>query len=50
MQHHFNSFSHAVEIASISRCYGGIHYHMRVNQGVIAGEKLGMFIVEKVLK
>jgi len=50
MQRHFNSFSEAAAEASISRVYGGIHYRNSVNQGAIAGKKLGMFIVEKVLK
>ncbi len=50
MQRHFNSFQQAAAEASISRVYGGIHYRNSVDQGAIAGNKLGKFIVEKLLK
>ena len=50
LQRHFNSFVQAADEASISRVYGGIHYRISVNEGVIAGKKVGELIVEKLLK
>jgi hypothetical protein len=50
MQRHFDSFQQAAAEASISRVYGGIHYRMSVDLGAQQGQKLGRFIVEKVLK
>ena len=50
MQRHFNSFQQAAAEASISRVYGGIHYRTGVDAGAAQGNKLGAFIVEKVLK
>lgn len=50
MQRHFDSFGQAAAEASISRVYGGIHYRNSVDQGAIAGKKLGELIVQKIVK
>ena len=44
----FNSFLHAAEEAAISRLYGGIHYMMAIEEGVIQGDQIGKHIVEKL--
>jgi hypothetical protein len=44
----FTSFKAASEEAAMSRMYGGIHYRPAVEQGVIEGNALANFIVEKV--
>jgi hypothetical protein len=44
----FNSFLHAAEEAAISRLYGGIHYMMAIEEGVIQGDQIGKYIVEKL--
>lgn len=50
MQRQFNSFEEAAAEASISRVYGGIHYRNSVDQGAVAGKKVGQLIIEKVIK
>ncbi len=50
MQRHFHSFREAAAEASVSRVYGGIHYRNSVDMGADAGRKVGMNIVNKVLK
>ena len=50
LQRHFNSFQEAAAEASISRVYGGIHYRNSVDVGAEAGKKVGMNIINKVLK
>lgn len=50
MQRQFNSFEEAAAEASISRVYGGIHYRNSVDQGAIAGKKVGQLIIERVIK
>ncbi len=44
----YKSFIHASEEAAISRLYGGIHYMMAIEEGVIQGEKVGSHIVQKI--
>ncbi|MBC8298386.1 MAG: vanadium-dependent haloperoxidase [Pelagibacterales bacterium] len=44
----FNSFIHASEEAAISRLYGGIHYRMAIDEGIIQGRKVGNYINEKL--
>ncbi|MBU78950.1 MAG: phosphatidic acid phosphatase [Flavobacteriales bacterium] len=44
----YKSFIHASEEAAISRLYGGIHYMMAIEEGVIQGEKVGSHIVKKI--
>jgi hypothetical protein len=50
MQRQFNSFEEAAAEASISRVYGGIHYRNSVDQGAVAGKKVGQLIMERVIK
>ncbi len=44
----FSSFREASEEAAISRLYGGIHYMPAIKDGVIQGEKVGNYIIEKI--
>lgn len=44
----FDSFHHAADEAAISRLYGGIHYRMAIDQGVVQGEKVGDFIATSI--
>ncbi|CAN5577106.1 hypothetical protein BH11BAC5_BH11BAC5_21530 [soil metagenome] len=50
MQRHFDSFQQAAAEASISRVYGGIHFRTGVDAGAAQGNKLGVYIIEKLLK
>lgn len=45
---HFNSFKQAAEEAAISRFYGGIHYMPSITNGLLEGNKLGVFIVQNL--
>ncbi|MEO7767486.1 MAG: vanadium-dependent haloperoxidase, partial [Ferruginibacter sp.] len=45
---HFNSFNEAAREAAISRFYGGIHYMPAIINGMQEGEKLALFITEKL--
>ncbi len=45
----FNSFHHAADEAAISRLYGGIHYRMAIEQGVIQGRNVGAHIAAKIV-
>ncbi len=45
----FNSFLEASEEAAISRLYGGIHYMMAIDHGVSQGEKVGDYVIEKLV-
>ena len=45
----FDSFHQAADEAAISRLYGGIHYRMAIEQGVLQGEKVGEFIASNLL-
>ncbi len=44
----YKSFIHASEEAAISRLYGGIHYMMAIDEGVVQGEKVGTYIINKI--
>tara|TARA_B100000530_G_C15931775_1_gene477201 strand:- start:1615 stop:2940 length:1326 start_codon:yes stop_codon:yes gene_type:complete len=44
----YNSFIHASDEAAISRLYGGIHYMMAIDEGVIQGTKVGQYIVQNL--
>ncbi len=44
----FRSFSHAVDEASISRLYGGIHYMPAIKNGVIQGKAVGNLTISKL--
>ncbi|MEO6721678.1 MAG: vanadium-dependent haloperoxidase, partial [Ferruginibacter sp.] len=45
---HFDSFKQAAEEAAISRLYGGIHYMPSIKNGLAEGEKLGLYISQKL--
>ena len=44
----FPSFEAAAAEAAISRLYGGIHYRMAIEEGVVQGRKVGELVVERV--
>lgn len=44
----FTSFFNASDEAAVSRLYGGIHYRPAIDYGVVQGEKVGAYIVEKI--
>ncbi len=46
----FTSFSQAAEESAVSRMYGGIHFNFDNNDGLAAGNSLGVFVVENFLK
>jgi len=48
MQRHFNSFLNASDECSISRLYGGIHFHISVDRGAECGRKIGAYVFEKI--
>ena len=45
---YFKSFKQAAEEAAISRFYGGIHYMPSITNGLLEGEKLGNYIINKI--
>ncbi|OGX90374.1 vanadium-dependent haloperoxidase [Hymenobacter coccineus] len=45
----FTSFRQAAAEASISRFYGGIHYLDSVTDGNVQGQKIGRYIIAKIL-
>lgn len=44
----FTSFNQASSEAAISRMYGGIHYRMAIEIGLIQGRDLGKFVVDNL--
>lgn len=44
----FGSFREAAEEAAVSRLYGGIHYRMAAENGLVQGRSLGRRVVEQV--
>ncbi len=44
---HFTSFKQAAAEAAISRFYGGIHYMDAIDNGLVQGEKVGKYALEK---
>ncbi|GGA89732.1 hypothetical protein GCM10011511_11220 [Puia dinghuensis] len=44
----FHSFRDAAEEATISRMYGGIHYHDAVINGQVEGKAIGEYIVDRI--
>lgn len=44
----FNTIDELVNEISISRFYGGIHFKKTLDESVLYGEKLGMFIIQKL--
>lgn len=46
----FTSFSQAAEESAVSRMYGGIHFSFDNNDGLSAGNSLGVFVSENFLQ
>lgn len=44
----FRSFRQAAEEAAVSRLYGGLHYRMAAENGLVQGRSLGQRVVERV--
>ena len=44
----YTSFIHAAEEAAISRLYGGIHYRMAIDEGVVQGQAVGEHIIKNL--
>ncbi len=44
----FDSFYAASEEAAVSRLYGGIHYRPAIEYGVVQGEQVGKYIINKL--
>lgn len=44
----FTSFRQAAAEAAISRMYGGIHYRMAIEEGIVQGRKVGENVVRKI--
>lgn len=44
----FSSFNQAAAEAAISRLYGGIHYRMAIEEGIIQGRKVGEHVLRRV--
>jgi hypothetical protein len=44
----FNSFTQAANEAAISRFWGGIHFMDAIDNGVLQGNRVGNWVVEKV--
>jgi hypothetical protein len=44
----FASFKEAAAEAAMSRLYGGIHYRMAIEEGVLQGRRVGEFLVKKI--
>jgi hypothetical protein len=45
---HFTSFKQAAQEAAISRFYGGIHYMPSITNGLLQGERIGKFVLERL--
>jgi membrane-associated phospholipid phosphatase len=44
----FSSFGQAAAEAAISRLYGGIHYRMAIEEGIVQGRRVGELVVRRV--
>ena len=44
----FSSFDEAAAEAAISRLYGGIHYRMAIEEGIVQGRNVGQHVVHRV--
>ena len=44
----FSSFRQAAAEAAISRLYGGIHYRMAIEEGVVQGQRVGELVVQRL--
>lgn len=47
---HFNSFTQAAHEAAISRFWGGIHFMDAIENGIVQGDKVGNWVLGKVIK
>ena len=48
-QREFKSFRQAANEAALSRLYGGIHYRQAIEEGLVQGQKIGLFVSKRVL-
>ena len=48
-QREFKSFRQAANEAALSRLYGGIHYRQAIEEGLVQGRKIGLFVSKRVL-
>jgi hypothetical protein len=44
----FSSFNDAAAEAAISRLYGGLHYRMSIDEGIVSGRKVGELVVQRI--
>ncbi|MGH7464661.1 MAG: phosphatase PAP2 family protein, partial [Longimicrobiales bacterium] len=44
----FSSFEEAAAEAAISRLYGGIHYRMAIDEGIVQGRSVGDLVVSRL--
>lgn len=44
----FTSFNQAAAEAAISRLYGGIHYRMAIEEGIVQGRRVGQLVVQRL--
>lgn len=44
----FSSFEAAADEAAMSRLYGGIHYRMAIEEGVVQGRRIGEHVLQRV--
>jgi hypothetical protein len=47
-QREFESFRQAANEAALSRLYGGIHYRQAIEEGLVQGRKIGLFVSKRV--
>lgn len=45
---HFPSFLAAAEEAAISRFYGGIHYRVAIEGGLVSGDEIGRWVLRRI--
>jgi hypothetical protein len=44
----FTSFNGAAKEAAMSRFYGGIHYRASIENGMVQGQNIGNYVVNKL--
>jgi len=44
----FRSFRQAAQEAAISRLYGGIHFRDAIENGMVQGERIGQYVIQKL--
>ncbi|HMI61428.1 MAG TPA: vanadium-dependent haloperoxidase [Puia sp.] len=45
----FSSFHEAAAEAAVSRFYGGIHYHAAIENGLVCGRQIGLWVLQKIV-